>query len=153
MVIPVPGEELLHLVQPQAASGTLSSYRPSLLKYIEFCIILPLSLFIMGCFTQSEIIKGELPQDDSKVLFHLLDGSYIKSLPGNHHRLENGYQIKGEIVRDGIILKNYAGVVNDNEIERITVEGFNVIGTIALVGSAVGFYIVTVSVSNFLNQH
>jgi len=43
--------------------------------------------------------------------------------------------------------------VNDNEIERITVEGFNVIGTIALVGSAVGFYIVTVSVSNFLNQH
>ena len=87
------------------------------------------------------------------MLFHLLDGSYIKSLPGNHHRLENGYQIKGEIVRDGIILKNYAGVVNDNEIERITVEGFNVIGTIALVGSAVGFYIVTVSVSNFLNQH
>ena len=116
------------------------------------CTILPLSMFIMGCFTQSEIIKGELPQDDSKVLFHLLDDSYIKSLSGNHHRLDNGYQIKGERVRDEIIQKNYDGVVNDNEIERITVERFNVIGTIALVGSGVGFCIMTVLVSNVLNE-
>ena len=116
------------------------------------CTILPLSMFIMGCFTQSEIIKGELPHDDSKVLFHLLDGSYIKSLSGNHHRLDNGYQINGEIVREGIIQKNYDGVVNDNEIERITVERVNVIGTIALVGFAVVFYIGTVQVSNVLNS-
>ena len=117
-----------------------------------FCIILPLSLFIMGCFTQSEIIKGELPQDDSKVRFHLLDGSYIKSSSGNHHRLDSCYQIKGEMVRDGIIQKNYDGVVNDNEIERITVERFNVVGTIALVGFAVVFYITTVQVSKVLNS-
>jgi len=103
------------------------------------CVILPLSLFIMGCFTQSEIIKGELPQDDSEVLFHLHDGSYIKSLSGNHHRLGNGYQIKGEIVGDGMTPKNYDAVVNDNEIERIEVERFNVAGTIALAGFAVFF--------------
>ena len=70
------------------------------MKSKAFCIILPLTMFIMGCFTQSEIIKGELPQDDSKVLFHILDGSYTKSLSGNHHRLDNGYQINGEIVLD-----------------------------------------------------
>ena len=117
-----------------------------------FCIILPLSMFIVGCFTQSEIVKGESPPDDSKVLFHLLDGSYIKSLSGNHHRLDNGYQIKGEIVRDGIIQKKYEGVVNDDDIERITVESFNVLGTIALGGFAVGFCILTVQVSNVLNE-
>jgi hypothetical protein len=139
LVISMFGEELLHLVKPQVASCTLSSYKPSLLKHIEFCIILPLSLFIMGCFTQSEIIKEELPQDDSEVLFHLHDGSYIKSLSGNHHRLDNGYQIKGEIVRDGITQKDYDAVVNDNEIERIEVERFDVAGTIVLVGVAVIF--------------
>ena len=110
-------------------------------------------MFIMGCFTQSEIIKGESPPDNSKVLFHLLDGSYIKSLSGNHHRLNNGYQINGETVRDGIVQKHYEGVVNDNEIERITVERFNVVGTIALAGFAVVFYIGTVAVSHVLTPN
>jgi hypothetical protein len=59
-------------------------------------------MFIIGCFTQSEIIKGDLPQDDSKVLFHLLDGSYIKSLSGNHHRLDNGYQINGPRIQGSL---------------------------------------------------
>jgi integrase len=35
MLISALGEELLHLLQPQVAAGTLSSYRLSLLKYIE----------------------------------------------------------------------------------------------------------------------
>lgn len=113
------------------------------------CLLLSICMLLMGCFTQSAITKAEAPPDDSIVLFHLLDGSYIKSSSGNHHRIDNGYQIAGEMVRGGIIQMQFQGVVHDNEIVKLSVERFNLAGTITLVGVAVGLGVLIVEASHW----
>ena len=94
------------------------------------CILLLVCVLVMGCFTESSITRNELAPDESKVIFYLQDGSYIKSFSGNHHRIDSGYQISGEIARKDQIPKKFEGVLSDAEIAKVTVEKFNVVGTV-----------------------
>ena len=103
------------------------------------CNLLSISILFCGCFVESSITKDDLAPDDIKVCLYLKNGSYIKSYSERHHRVEDGYQVTGNLTT-GELLKNYAGVINDNDIERITAEELNVVGT--LVGSVFGAFVV-----------
>jgi|WetSurMetagenome_2_1015567.scaffolds.fasta_scaffold275460_2 hypothetical protein len=98
-------------------------------KYI--CILLLISMLMMGCFIKSSITKEELVPDDRKMFLYLQDGSYIKSFSGNHHRLDSGYQIVGgEIMRPNEFPRAFDGVVRDVEIAKVKVERFSFVGTV-----------------------
>lgn len=60
------------------------------------------TFLIAGCCVESSITRDESVADDGTVLFYLTDGSYIKSSPEKHHRLEEGggYGVAGIRVRN-----------------------------------------------------
>jgi hypothetical protein len=107
------------------------------------CILLTVSLLSMGCFSESTIAKDESPPDDSEVLFYLHDGSYVKSTSGNHHRIENGYQVSGELAK-GKVREHFEGIVRDNDIEKVTMERLNVTRT--LIGGVFGLFVISLVV-------
>lgn len=107
------------------------------------CILLSVSRLSTGCFSESTLSKDESPADDSEVLFYLHDGSYVKSSSGNHHRIENGYQVSGEIVKDKI-RESFEGIVNDNDIKKVTTERLNVTRT--LIGGVFGLVAISLIV-------
>ncbi len=100
-------------------------------------ILLTLLFLCTGCFTESFLGKDELPPDNRTVVFHLVDGARIKSPSGKHRRVDEGFQIFGEVLNEGKILKTFDGVVRDDEITGVTVQRYNAEGTLALVGGAI----------------
>ncbi len=98
------------------------------------CILASSSLLIAGCFTQSSITGEELAPDDSKVIFYLKDGSYIRSYSDHHHRVDGGYQVSGSIQKSSKNPEQFDGVILDTDLDRIGIDRFNAIGTILVVG-------------------
>jgi hypothetical protein len=109
------------------------------------CILLSVSMLSLGCFSESTLTKGESPSDDSEVLFYLHDGSYVKSSSGNHHRIENGYQVSGEIAK-GKVRERFEGIVRDNDIKKVTTERLNVTRT--LIGGVFGLVAISLVVGS-----
>ena len=116
------------------------------------CTLLSFSILFCGCFTESSVTKDELAPGESKVIFYLKDGSYIKSYSDHHHRVEGGYQISGTLVRKGGFPQKFDGMVLYNEIERFGVDKFSVAGTVVGVGIAslvIAGVVVAASTGNF----
>jgi hypothetical protein len=93
-------------------------------------VLLSFSILLIGCFTESSITKDELAPDDSKVIFYLRDGSYIKSYSDYHCRVEGGYQVSGTIVKEGKSPEKSDRIVLDNEIDTLGVDECSVVGTL-----------------------
>jgi hypothetical protein len=100
-------------------------------------ILLSFSLLLCGCYTETSLTKEEPAPDNSKVFYYLRGGSYVKSPPKQHHRVEAGYQVTGTKVTKGKISEKFDGVVKDDDIEKIGAEEFNLWGTVGLVGGAI----------------
>ena len=88
------------------------------------CIILSFVLAIIGCYSPVPISRDELAPDDRGVFFQLHDNSYVESDAGDHHRIESGYEVKGQLVK-GDFQKEYEGVVRDNQISEIAIKEVN----------------------------
>jgi hypothetical protein len=92
-----------------------------------------LALLFTGCYTQCFLAKDQPPPDNTKVIFHLLDGRQISSPAGQRRRVDEGYQIVGYIITEKDYLEKYEGIVLDNEIKGISSSSFNEQGTALLV--------------------
>jgi|WetSurMetagenome_2_1015567.scaffolds.fasta_scaffold79147_3 hypothetical protein len=97
-------------------------------------ILLSVSILFAGCFTQSSITKEEGAPDDSKVVFHIKDGSIIESYADHHPRVEGGYRLSGTIFTEGESPRKFEGLVLDNDIDKIGVDKLNVVGTLLALG-------------------
>ena len=88
------------------------------------CIILSFAIPFAGCYSPVPISRDELAPDDRGVFFRLHDNSYVESDAGDHHRIESGYEVKGQMVK-GECQKEYEGVVRDNQISEIAIKEVN----------------------------
>lgn len=113
-------------------------------------VILLVALTATGCFTNSLLTDGLVP-DDRAVRFHLTDGTMVVSTSGMHHRVEGGYQVTGLRMKDKANDEKYEGVLPDREIDHVTVQKFNTVGTIALVGGFTALVLLLVEVSKLLS--
>jgi hypothetical protein len=101
-----------------------------ILRYIIPAILSPL---LTGCYTQSSLGRSEPAPDSSVVAFHLFDGREINSPAGEHRRVEEGYQVSGDIVANETAIDVFEGVITDDEISSIAIVEYSVTGTVALV--------------------
>jgi hypothetical protein len=92
-----------------------------------------LAVMFTGCYTQSYLAKDQPPPENTKVIFHLLDGREISSPAGQRRRVDEGYQIVGYIITEKQYLEKYEGIVLDSEIKEISSSSFNEQGTALLV--------------------
>jgi len=99
-------------------------------------LVLLLSFHFLSCYTQSLLDKGVLPPADRTIVFHLLNGSFIKSPAGMHLRVEDGYMLTGHVIEKGLVEQDFEGVILDDEIIGISTLEFNEHGTVALIGGA-----------------
>jgi hypothetical protein len=120
------------------------------------CIILSFALVLMGCFSYAPVTRDDSPDLDNETLtFYLIDGTYITSKAGNHHRIENGYQVTGEHVSKKYYnsSKEVSGVLRDDQVSRVETREFNEVKTVVVLGLA-GLLVVGVIVGlNALGPH
>jgi len=116
----------------------------------RFIIILFVMLTSTGCFTTSLLMDGPVP-DDRTVRFHLTNGTLVVSTSGRHHRVEGGYHVAGLLRQGETSERKYEGVLLDGEIDHVTVQRFNAVGTIALVGGFAGLVVALVEVSKAMS--
>lgn len=106
--------------------------------------LLAFSILMCGCFTESSMTRDEVAPEDSKVLFYLKDGSFVKSYAERHRRIEGGYEVSGTITRKGEFPETFDGIVLDVDILSWGVDDFNVVGTVLGIGvAAVAFHLLT----------
>lgn len=82
-------------------------------------IALSLALLFTGCYTNTAVTKDTVEVDgvrvdDANLIFRLKDRSYITSKGGQHHRVEDGYEVTGTHVRG-----EYYGSSKDVSIELL----------------------------------
>ena len=87
-------------------------------------VILSFAILLSGCYSTMPFSKTALAPDDRGVFFRLHDNSYVESDAGDHHRIESGYEVKGQLVK-GDFKKEYEGVVRDNQISEIAIKEVN----------------------------
>jgi hypothetical protein len=106
------------------------------------CIILSFAILLTGCYSHTTVTKDDIPNlDNKKLVFKLTDDSYITSKSGQHRRVENGYEIRGQLrhtQRDNFNTLNYQrpdslfdGLVFDKQITNIVAVELNTDLTIA----------------------
>ena len=103
------------------------------------CIILSFALLLPGCYSNTVITRDyESNLDNERLTFYLTDGSYITSKPGNHRRIEDGYEVSGEHVSKKYYnsSQNVSVVLRDNQISRVETNQFNVGKTVLVLGLA-----------------
>jgi hypothetical protein len=108
-------------------------------------VFLLLPIFLGGCYTATTLEQGELPPDDTTVIFRLTDGSRIYSPRGNHHRVELGYQVIGELLRDNNFIERLDRIVLDDEIAGITARKARLEGTLVIVAGIIVLSILIVT--------
>jgi len=104
-------------------------------------MILASTLLFGGCTTRSGITREETVGDDKDAYFYLKDGTSIISFSGKHHREADGYHAIGTIKKKGMLAEPFSGLIADGDIERISIEEFSIVGTIAVTVIAVGGYV------------
>ena len=106
------------------------------------CIILSFAILLTGCYTNSTVTK-ETPQipDNEELTFYLTDGTSIKSKSEEHHRIENGYRVRGKLVNTNQwwnVTEDFDGIVRDEQIKDITIKEINSGLTVVFVAGIVG---------------
>jgi len=72
------------------------------------------------------------------VVFNLFDGRSVKSYAGKHRRIEDGYQLTGEVSVGDHTASAFEGIITDDEIKEAKISQHNPTGTaILLAGVAV----------------
>jgi hypothetical protein len=92
-------------------------------------VLIALSVLFAGCYSESALTKNEEASDEVVVVFYLNDGSIVESQPGEHLRIENGYQVAGQILKDGRRQGSYEGIVRDASIQKVTEKRLNIVRT------------------------
>ncbi len=106
-------------------------------------VFLFLGFFSTGCFTQSYLGKDELPPDNRSVVFHLRDSTRVSSPSGKHCRIEEGYEVIGKLSTERGDNDEFEGVILDEDVAGITMDQYNVTGTVALIaGVAIVFLLI-----------
>jgi hypothetical protein len=105
-------------------------------------VILSFVLLLTGCYTNSTVTK-ESPQipDNEELTFYLTDGTSIKSKSEEHHRVENGYRVRGKLVNTNQwwnVTEDFDGIARDEQIKDITIKEINSPLTIIFVAGIVG---------------
>jgi hypothetical protein len=131
------------------ACGSVRSEKDTRGTFMKsLCIILSLVLLFAGCYSHTAIPKEESSNlDNEELTFHLTNGSRIDSQRGQHHKVAQGYEITGRLVRvwphtpdpwnprrsqpSG---RPYTGMVPDDQIDMITVNRCNTTLTILAIG-------------------
>jgi hypothetical protein len=130
---------------------------------MSFCLLLT------GCYSQATITEDTANSDSKELTFYLKDGSYIVSQSGQHHRVENGYELEGELVKIWSHTPDpwnplnsqpsgraFDGIVLDEDINGITVTQFNTVLTILAVGVplavVVGLWLLRARIAHLLRQ-
>ena len=89
-----------------------------------FCVLLFFGVLATGCYTESAVTREESLPEGSVVRFYLHDGSVVKTMPGNYVRVDNGYQVSGEIV-SATVAREFEGVIRYADIMEITAERYD----------------------------
>jgi hypothetical protein len=92
-------------------------------------VLIALSVLLAGCYSESTLTKSGEASNEDVVFFYLNDGSLIESQPGEHLRIENGYQVTGQILKDGHRQGRYEGIVRDASIQKVTENRLNIVRT------------------------
>ncbi len=109
------------------------------------CVCLSFAILLTGCYSPTTITKDDTPNLDNVALtFYLTDGTYIRSKAGNHHRIENGYEVTGEHMSGQYYCKEISVVLRDDQIAKVVSKKIDVAKTVGLVGF--GLLVVGVSV-------
>jgi hypothetical protein len=117
------------------------------------CIILSVTILFAGCYTNTTVTKDTPSLDNEEITVTLADESMIISQSGQHHRVEDGYKIVGELrtkptdhwsERYQRSDSLFDGIVYDGQIKDITCREFDVITTVLVVGVSLLFTIVVV---------
>ena len=115
------------------------------------CIILSFAILFIGCYTNTTVTKDtqevdDVRVDDANLIFRLKDGSYITSKGGQHHRVENGYEVTGTHVSKEYYssTKDVSVVLLDEQIIEVVSGEVDVVPTIVGFGFLGGFLAVLV---------
>ena len=112
------------------------------------CVTISFALLCAGCYSQTAVTKVDiLNLDNEELTFFLTDGSHIVSRAGQHHRVENGFEVEGRLVKvwphtpdpwnphksqpSG---RMFSGMVLDKQINEIAVSQLNIGLTILGIG-------------------
>jgi hypothetical protein len=105
-------------------------------------ITLSFALLLAGCYTNTTVTK-EAPQipHNEELTFYLTDGTSRKSKNEEHHRIENGYRVRGKLVNTNQlwnVTEDFDGIVRDEQIKETTIKEINAPLTIVFVAGIVG---------------
>ena len=96
------------------------------------CIIMSFVLLFTGCYSNTTVTKEPPTTDNEELTFKLTDGSYIKSKGGQHHRIEEGYEVTGNHVYDTYNnnSRDFSGVLRDDQISQVVNKELDVTKTV-----------------------
>jgi hypothetical protein len=105
------------------------------------CIIMSLVLLFTGCYSHTTVTQDTPTLDNEDITVTLADDSYIISKGGQHHRVENGYKIAGELRQSDWYSLSYRPpdslvdvILRDEQIKEVVVDKFETTTTIVAVG-------------------
>lgn len=117
------------------------------------CIILSIAISFAGCYTNATVTKDTPNIDNQELTITRTDDSIIVSQSGQHHQVEAGYRIVGELRTkpkdhwsEGYQRSDslFDGILFDGQIREITCRQFDVITSVVVVGVSLLFTIVAV---------
>lgn len=115
-------------------------------------IVLSFTLLFTCCYTPTVVTKDTPHSDNKELVFKLLwikngaikeiyhpGESYVISQIGQHHRIENGYEVKGTHVTSVNFSKEFSGILYDDQIKEVvvSVNEYDATATMALIGVGV----------------
>jgi hypothetical protein len=117
-------------------------------------IILSFAILLTGCYSKTTVTKDRPNTDNEELTFRLRwitynnikvfynndNWSYIISKGGQHHRIDNGYEVTGKLVNSkDNSSKEFSGVLNDEQIKEVTISEYDATLTwVARVGAILG---------------
>jgi hypothetical protein len=103
-------------------------------------LLFAMSILLAGCYSQSALMRDDPVPGNQTVVFYLTDGSSVESMSGNHSRSIGGYQVEGTLFKHGNAQGRFAGMIHDDDIEKVTAEQLDMAyTTVAAVASVAVF--------------
>jgi hypothetical protein len=95
-------------------------------------IILSFTILLAGCYTPTVVTKDTPQLDNKELIFKLIDGSYVKSKGGQHHRIADGYEVTGNHVYEKYNnnSRDFSGVLRDDRIKEVIISELDVTKTV-----------------------
>jgi hypothetical protein len=95
-------------------------------------IILSFTILLAGCYTPTVVTKDTPQLDNKELIFKLIDGSYVKSKGGQHHRIADGYEVTGNHVYEKYNnnSRDFSGVLRDDRIKEVIISELDMTKTV-----------------------